>query len=233
MKFNHYDYREYYFTRVLERFLMDVQLQELIDRIKKDGVANAEKSAEKIIADAEKKAADIISEAEEKAESIIRNAKTETTRMEKASEDAITQAGRNMILSFRDALVAELDRLVQTETEKAYSKDMLGKLIPETVKAWTKNTDAEELSVLLGEKDLKELESGLTAALKSEIAKGLEIKPDKTLLKGFRIGVKDGTAFYDYSAESLAELFSSYLNPRTADIMKGALTDSGTAEGIK
>ncbi|HAH61686.1 MAG TPA: V-type ATP synthase subunit E, partial [Treponema sp.] len=38
---------------------MDVQLQELIDRIKKDGVANAEKSSEKIIADAEKKAAEI------------------------------------------------------------------------------------------------------------------------------------------------------------------------------
>ena len=35
---------------------MDVQLQELIDKIKKDGVTAAEKEAAKIIADAEKKA---------------------------------------------------------------------------------------------------------------------------------------------------------------------------------
>ncbi len=206
---------------------MDVQLQELIDRIKKDGVANAEKSSEKIIADAEKKAAEIISAAEGKAESIIKNAKVETKRMEKAGEDAVAQAGRNMILAFRESLTAELDKIIRAETVKAYSRELMTKLIPETVKAWTKNTDAGDLSVLLSEKDLKELQSGLTAALKTEIAKGLEIKPDKTLSNGFRIGVKDGAAFYDYSAESLAELFASYLNPRTAELMKSA------AEGTK
>jgi V/A-type H+/Na+-transporting ATPase subunit E len=206
---------------------MDVQLQELIDRIKKDGVASAEKSSEKVVADAEKKAAEIISAAEEKAESIIKNAKTETKRMEKASEDAIMQAGRNMILSFRDSLVEELDKIIQSETVKAYSGNLLAKIIPETVKAWAKNTDAEDISVLLSENDLKALQSELTAALKSEIAKGLEIRPDKTLANGFRIGVKDGSAFYDYSAESLAELFASYLNPRTAELMKTA------SEGIK
>ena len=36
---------------------MDVQLQELIDKIKKDGVASAEAAASDIIAQAEKKAA--------------------------------------------------------------------------------------------------------------------------------------------------------------------------------
>ena len=202
---------------------MDVQLQELIDKIKKDGVASAEASAAEILADAEKKARTIVSDAEQKAESIIKNAKVETERMEKAGEDAIAQAGRNMILSFRDSLTAELDRIIKTETEKAYSKDMLSKLIPETVKAWTKHTDANELSVLLSEKDLKELESALTFALKDEIAKGLVLKSDKTLAAGFRIGIKEGRAFYDYSSDSLAELFAAYVNPRTAAILKGAV----------
>ncbi|MBP3710672.1 MAG: V-type ATP synthase subunit E [Treponema sp.] len=204
---------------------MDVQLQELIDKIKKDGIASAEESAQNILADAQNRAAQIISDAEQKAETILKNAQTETKRMAKASEDAIAQAGRNMIISFRDALVAELDRLVQTETEKAYSKDLLAQLIPQTVQAWVKNTDAEELSVLLSEKDLKSLQSELTAALKAEIANGLELKPDKTLSAGFRIGVKGGTAYYDYSAESLADLFSTYLNPRTANILKGAVKE--------
>ena len=191
---------------------MDVQLQELIDKIKKDGVASAEASAAEILADAEKKARAVVSDAEQKAEGIIKNAKAETERMEKASEDAIAQAGRNMILSFRDSLIAELDRIIKTETAKAYSKE----------------PDAEELSVLLSEKDLKELESALTSALKDEIAKGLVLKSDKTLAAGFRIGVKDGRAFYDYSSDSLAELFAAYVNPRTAAILKGAV--QGTNE---
>ena len=201
---------------------MDVQLQELIDKIKKDGIANAESEAQKIIAEAEKKAQSIIADAEEKSQEIIKNAKAETSKMEKASEEAIIQAGRNMLLSFKDSLLSELNGLVQTETEKATTKDVLAKLIPETVKAWSKNTQVDELSVLLSEKDLSSLQAAFTNELKAEIEKGLEIKPDKPFSSGFRIGVKNGAAYYDFSAESVAELFAAYLNPKVAALIKTA-----------
>lgn len=204
---------------------MDVQLQELIDKIKKDGVASAENEAAKIVAEAEKNAEKIIADAQEKAAEIVKKAKAETERMEKASEEAIVQAGRNMLLSFKESIISELDGLIKTETENAQTKELLVKLIPETVKAWSKNADASELSVLLSEKDLKDLESSLVSELKGEIAKGLEIKPDKTLSYGFRIGVKNGAAYYDYSAESLSEMFAAYLNPKVAALIKIAAKD--------
>ena len=205
---------------------MDVQLQELIDKIKKDGVVTAEAEASKIVEASEKKAEGIIADAQAKAAEIIKNAKAETERMEKASEEAIIQAGRNMLLSFKDSLIGELDGLIKAETEKAESKEVLTKLIPETVKVWAKNADASELSVLLSEKDLKILESALTSELKAEVSKGLEIKPDKTLSAGFRIGVKNGAAYYDYSADSLAEMFAAYLNPKVAALLKTAAKDA-------
>lgn len=205
---------------------MDVQLQELIDKIKKDGVASAETESAKIISDAEKNAEKIIADAQEKAAEIVKNAKAETERMEKASEEAIVQAGRNMLLSFKDSIINELEGLIKTETENVQTKDLLVTLIPETVKAWSKNADASELSVLLAEKDLKTLESALVSELKAEISKGLEIKPDKTLSAGFRIGVKNGAAYYDYSAESLSEMFAAYLNPKVAALIKIAAKDA-------
>lgn len=201
---------------------MDTQIQELIDRIKKDGVASAEKSSSEIINNAESKAESIINDAKTKAEEIIKKAKAETERMEKASEEAIIQAGRNMLLSFKDSIVGELDKIIQEETVKATGKSTLEKLIPETVKEWAKKSDVSELSVLLSEKDLKSLESSFKSELKAEISKGLEIKPDKSLSAGFRIGVNNGVAFYDYSAESLAEMFAAYLNPKVAALMKEA-----------
>ena len=204
---------------------MDAQLQELIDKIKKDGVTAAEAKAAEIIESANKKAESIISAAQEKSSEIIKKSKAETERMEKASEEAITQAGRNMLLSFKDSLIKELDSLILSETAAAESKTVLEKLVPETVKAWAKNAEASELSVLLNEKDLKELEKSLTSSLKAEISKGLEIKPDKTLSAGFRIGVKNGAAFYDYSADSLAEMFAAYLNPKVAALLKNAAKD--------
>lgn len=207
---------------------MDIQLQELIEKIKKDGVSSAETAARKIIADAEKKAASIVSDAEVKADSIIKTAKTETERMEKASEDAIAQAGRNLIISFRDGINKELFAIVNSETEKAMDKDLLKKLIPETVKAWSANPDADDVSVLLPAKDLKALETSLKTALKAKISKGLVIKSDASLSAGFRIGSKNGSAFYDFSAEEVAALFSAYLNPKTTEIMKKAA--AGIAE---
>jgi len=201
---------------------MDVQLQELIEKIKRDGVAAADKESAKKIADSEKKAEKIIADAQEKAAEIIKNAKLETARMEKASEEAITQAARNMLISFKDALVSEFEGIVLEETQSKMSKDVLAKLVPETVKEWSKNTDVSELSVLLSEKDLKDLEATFKKTFKAQIAKGMEVKADKTLSAGFRIGVNKGAAFYDYSAETLAEMFSAYLNPKVAGLMKDA-----------
>ena len=206
---------------------MDVQLQELIDKIKKDGVASAESSAAAIIAEAEKKAAAIISDAEAKAASIVSTGKSETERMEKASVDAIRQAGRNLLLSFRDGINAQLAAIVSAQTTGALSADALKTLVPEAVKAWAANTAAEDISVLLPAKELAAVEASLQAALKAEMAKGLELKADKSLSAGFRIGSKDGAAYYDFSAEAVADLFSAYLNPRTAAIMKEAVATVG------
>jgi V/A-type H+-transporting ATPase subunit E len=201
---------------------MDVQVQSLIDKIKKDGVSAAETQAQEIIASAEKKAQNIVADAEEKAAGILKTAKAETGRMEKSSVDAVKQAGRNLLLAFRDSVNAQLAAIVNAETAKSYSPDLLKTLIPETVKAWASKNEAGDIAVLLSPKDLSVLESGFRAALKAELSKGLELKSDDALAGGFHIGIRDGTAYYDFSAESVAALFAAYLNPRVAAIMKDA-----------
>lgn len=201
---------------------MDTQVEELIDRIKRDGVAAAENSASQKISEAQKEAEKIISNAKAEADKIIKQAKDETERLQKSGEDAIKQAGRNLLIAFRDSLQNELSAIVNNEVSSVYSKDMLVKLVPEVIKEWVKNNSAEDVSVLLNEKDLKQVEDGLKAALKGEISKGLTLGTDNSVAAGFRIGVKDGAAFYDYSADSVSELFSSYLNPRIAKLMKEA-----------
>lgn len=204
---------------------MDTQVQELIDKIKKDGVAQAENQKASIIKEANDKAAAIVKEAEDKAADLIKSAKAEIERFEKASNDALKQASRNMLLSFQSGLTAELDAFIKSECAKAYSHDTLKTLVTSVVTSWAKNTNASELSVLLSEKDMKESEGAFKAALKEEIAKGLTIKADKNLDAGFRIGVNNGAAFYDYSAESVASLFTEYLNPKMAAIMREAAKD--------
>jgi V/A-type H+-transporting ATPase subunit E len=50
----------------------------------------------------------------------------------------------------------------------------------------------------------------------------VELKADRNLGAGFRIAGKDGSAYYDFSSESVAELLAAYLNPRLGEILKTA-----------
>ncbi|PIE98407.1 MAG: V-type ATP synthase subunit E [Treponema sp.] len=201
---------------------MEVQLQDIVEKIKSEGVLPAEKKASEIVKSAEEKAVKILEDAKEQADDIIRHAKSEAERFQKASVSAVEQASRNTILTFRDGLLKELNSLINAETAKAYNSEVLKDVIPKTVKAWATHTGEDNLSVMLSPSDAKNLESALLAALKSELGGGIEIKSDKDIAGGFRIGTKDGSAYYDFSSESVAGLFSNYLNPRVAEILKSA-----------
>ncbi len=201
---------------------MDVQLQELVDKIRKDGVDAAEAQASQIVSDARTKAAEIVAGARAEAEAIEKAARADAERLEKAAVASIRQSGRNILISFRDSVVSELSALVSSATGSAMSGEALKDLVPAAVKAWIANSGSADVSILLSPSDLAKLESTFKAALKAEMDKGLVLGADASLAGGFRVGMKDGSAYYDFSAEAVASLFSAYLNPRVAEILKSA-----------
>ena len=108
---------------------MEVQLQELIEQIKKDGVETAEAEAKAIVEAAKSDAEKIISDAQAQADKILLNAKAENDRMVKSSEDAIRQAGRNLLISFRESVTRELNAIVSENVTAVYSSDALAGLV--------------------------------------------------------------------------------------------------------
>lgn len=201
---------------------MEVQIQNLVDKIKKDGIASAEEQAAAIIGEAEKRAKAIVETAQADAAALLKKAETESERFAQASEAAVKQACRNALIAFQEGLVKALDSFIKTETNKAYTADVLKSLIPETVKGWLKEHTDDDLAVILSPANAKELEGALSGAFKKEIEKGIEIKSDTQLSGGFRIGIKDGSAYYDFSAEAVADLFSNYVSSRAARLLKDA-----------
>lgn len=201
---------------------MEIQLQELIDRIKKDGVEVAENEAEAIINAAKADAEKIISDANAKAEKILADAKAENEKIVKSGEDAITQAGRNLLISFRQSVTKELNAIINDSINAVYSSDALADIIINIVEAWAKNPDAEELSVILNSDALARLEEALSAALKNKMLSGVTLKANDNLDSGFRIAINDGAAYYDYSAEAVVEMLSNYLSPKITELLKKA-----------
>ena len=161
---------------------MEIQLQDLIEQIKKDGVASAEMEAEAILNAAKAEAAKIIADAQVQADKMLLNAKNENDRMVKSSEDAIRQAGRNLLISFRESVARELKAIVSENVTTVYSSEDFVKLIVKTVECWAEKPEAEDVTVIL----------------------------------------KDGGAYYDYSAEAVVRMLSNYLSPKVTALMKEA-----------
>jgi V/A-type H+-transporting ATPase subunit E len=198
--------------------LMDIQLQEFIEKIKKDGIEQASGEAARIKAEAEAEAKRIVDAAVKEAAAVADKAKQDSERFEKAATAAIGQASRNLILSFKGEIESILDKIIIKDTQAALGDDTLKTLIPEVVKGLS--SGKETVDVILNEKQLKSLESWSRGALQAELAGGLEIKAGKNLAAGFRVALKDGSAYYDFSAPALAEALAAYLNPRLAEIIK-------------
>ena len=148
---------------------MEVQLQELIEQIKKDGAEAAEAEAKAIVEAAKSDAEKIIADAKAQADKILNLAKAETERMTKSSEDAIRQAGRNLLISFRESVTRELNTIVGENVTAVYSSDALAELIINIVENWTNKPDAEDIAVILNTQDLNKLEETLLAALKEKM----------------------------------------------------------------
>lgn len=201
---------------------MEVQLQELIEQIKKDGVATAEAEAKAIVEAAQADAEKILADAQVQAEKMLADAKAETERMTKSSEDAIRQAGRNLLISFRESVARELKTIVGENVGAVYASEAFGELILRIVENWANKPDAEDIAVILNTQDLNKLEETALAALKEKLSKGITLKANDHFDGGFRIAVNDGGAYYDYSAEAVAEMLSDYLSPKVAELLKEA-----------
>jgi len=210
---------------------MEIQLQELIDKIKKDGIESASAEAIRIKREAEAEAARIVGAAQKEAADILDRGKADAERAEKAGKAALEQAGRNLILTFKVEIQTLLDKIIAQAAASAYKEETLKVILPDLLKAWASKSGSDSVNLLLNDGDLAKLRSWAIGALAAELKKGTELKSDRNLGAGFRIANKDGSAYYDFSAEAVAELLSAYLNPQLSEILK--TTDlKSNAEGI-
>ena len=201
---------------------MDIQVQELIDKIKKDGIESASGEADRIKREAEAQAKRIVDAANKEAQDIITRGKADAERSEKAGIAAIEQASRNLTLAFKGEIQNLLDKIVFQDVSASYKEDVLKSSLPDLLKSWAAK-GGDSLALILSEAELSKIQAYFNEKLSAELKKGLELKSDRNLGAGFRIANKDGSAYFDFSAEAVAELLSAYLNPRLGDILKNAV----------
>jgi len=188
---------------------MAQQIQELVASIRKDGIEVAQQEANVIVEEATQQAAQILAKAKKESQAMIAKAEREIATKEQSARASLAQASRDVQISMKDALTAQLDRLLVGTVSKALSSKDVVLLI----KAVVELAGQSETKVLeLNKKEFDTLGESLKGALADELKKGLEIRPVPSVDGGFKLVEKDGTSFFDFTAAETASLLKPYLS---------------------
>ena len=199
---------------------MSVQLNELIDRIKKEGVESAQEQADKIVKDAKVQAAKIVADARTEAEGVVAAAKAEAERFEVTGREGVRQAGRDVVLDLKGQITAMLDRIMAKSVSETLTTDLVREGLVTLFKSWSSEV-ASQHEVLIPEATWTAMQDALLNDLAVEMKAGLELKPSPNVRTGFRVGEKGGSAYYDFTDRGLTEFLTEYLNPRLAACLEG------------
>ncbi|MBO4234945.1 MAG: hypothetical protein J5928_00695 [Firmicutes bacterium] len=180
---------------------MELQIQDLVSSIRKEGLEAANAEAESIIAEAKKKAESIVSGAKAEAQQFKDAAEKEIAILKESAEVGAEQAKRDAVLAFKSEIQGEFEKLLSANVRKELSGEGLGKLIRAAIAGENVADYAAEVS---------EVSDVLKKELAEEIKNGLEIRPTKGVQQGFRLAAKDGSGYFDCSDDGIMEMLMPY-----------------------
>ncbi len=173
---------------------MEMQINDLVAAIKKDGVEAAQAEAEKILTEANKKAAGILAEAKQEAENIVKKAEEKAEILKESVKTTAEHAKRDAMLSFKKSVQTEFERLLEQNVEKTVNADVLAHLLTAAV-----SNDDPALYVA----EVAQVTEELKGELSQKLREGLEIKANPAVRVGFKLTAKDGSGYFDCSDEEL------------------------------
>ena len=176
---------------------MELQIQDLVSSIKKDGIDSANQQAAAILADARKQADAIIADAKSQADKLRDDAKAEIEVFKNSAQLSAQQAKRDAVLAFRQEVQQEFEKILG----KALDQQTLAKLI----QAALQGEDVSGYAVEVGQ-----VTDGIRQQLAQELKNGLELRPSKKVGAGFRLAAKDGSGYFDCSDQEIAEMLMPF-----------------------
>jgi len=212
-------------------------VQELIDRLSQEGVAEGQRQLEQIVTDAQQRADDVLESARRQASDILQQARQEAEQMQSAGEDALRLAARDTVRDFSakifDGFRGRLQELVRHHLQ---DPQLMKQMILEITRQATEGLDGKQVEILVPQEIVSEqearerIEADDQDAL-TEFVRGLigeDLRDGFTVALGSRahggmtLKVLDDKLEIDLSDEAIADFLSLHLMPRFRAIMRKA-----------
>lgn len=204
-------------------------VQELIDRIRDEGVMEARSEADRLLSEARAEASRLVAEARAEAEALKKAAEEEIETERTAAIEALRMAARDTGLRLRTAVLSAFEEHVRrlvtdVTTDGTMIRDLVLVLAGQAAGDLPKDKEAEILiPANLFEEGSAELEDFLrdsAAALSGQVLRrGIELIPSTEVRGGARVRLVGEDLEIDLSDEALSEIMLGLLLPRYRAIL--------------
>jgi V/A-type H+-transporting ATPase subunit E len=203
---------------------MQNKLQELTEKIYKEGLTKGTEEAAQLVDKAKGDAAKIVDDAKKQAEQIIAQAKKEAEDLKKNVETELGISARQVVSGLKQEIANLLEaKVIQAPLVDALKDtDFIKKIIELALKNWDPASNEQTaLQILLPKSNEKELNEHFTKKVMATLNQEFEVVADRNLKYGFKIGPKDGSYILSFSEKDFENLFREYMRPRIIEMLFG------------
>jgi len=200
---------------------MQGKLQELTDKLYNEGVAKAKQEAERILAEAKQKADAIVAGAKSEAEAVKAAAERDIAEQRRNVESEVKMAAQQAVSTLKDRITKLVTASIADGPSAAAMSDtdFIKQLITGLVSG--AGSDLGALRLELPASSEAAMQDFLKSGALAKLSKGLDVRFDRELSGGFRVGPKDQGFVVSFTDEGFAEFFREYLRPRARRFLYG------------
>ena len=206
---------------------MAEELENLLERIQRDGVDKAQAQADSIISEARKKAETIVQDAQNSAVAAGKKAQVDADAFMARGKKSLEQAARDVILSVGDSINATMRGIIRSDVSKALDKETLKKMLVKIVEAYCDSKSGQTgIELLVNPEDRKDITDLLMSEFAKKLGDGIEVKGDSDVVSGFRVSISGEDVQHDFSEDAITDSLSQLLRPDLAEIVRNAMPPS-------
>ncbi|MFD2157689.1 hypothetical protein ACFSW8_02125 [Rubritalea tangerina] len=207
-------------------------VKELIEKIRHEGVASAEKEAASILHDAKREAASIIASAKSDSAQMLEEARQTIETEKHATEEAIKLAARDTIKELGEGVSRAFDRQLQRFIHKELADETLLRELVIAIGGQASESVAQHdaVEVLLhyeeGDEVAEKRIHDLIFHLSQEsFREGMTLRPEACGQNGVTINIVGDDLRVEITEETLTELLTHQLLPRYRSILRSTNPD--------
>ena len=196
---------------------MDVKIQELTDKIYREGVEKGNEEAERILAKANEQKSSILQNAEQEAERIVSTAEKQAVEIKKNVESELKLYAAQFIEDLKTELTDVVTGKIVSSNVKPLAQDAayMQKMVLEIVKGWA---GTEGITIQTSAADT--LRDYIEANAK-DILNGGNVKLEKVNGRptSFTIVPADGTYKVTFGEDEFLAFFKEFLRPQIIELL--------------